>query len=411
MKSDLDSLMQANAVDAILVTGRADHNPAMYYFTGSGHLTIADLIKKRGEMPVLFHGPMEREEALKTGLITRSYSLYPWNDLIKMVNNNRVQAYVLRYQRMLAEAGVTSGRVMLYGMSELGSGYEIFTALQKALPEIVFCGPVEQDLLTQAMATKDATEIARIKNMGKITTEVVGRVAEFLINHSVLDEVLVHSDGTPVTICDVKSRINLWLAELGAENPEGTIFAIGHDAGVPHSSGNPQDYLRLGQTIVFDIYPCEQGGGYFYDFTRTWCLGYAPEPVQALYSQVLKVYNTIMTELQVNTPFPIYQKRTCELFEAMGHPTVQSDPVTEIGYVHSLGHGIGLRVHEKPNSGSQASSTDMLLPGSAITIEPGLYYPEKNMGVRLENSVWVRPDGGFEVLADYPLDLVLPMKK
>ena len=50
------------------------------------------------------------------------------------------------------------------------------------------------------------------------------------------------------------------------------------------------------------------------------------------------------------------------------------------------------------------------MPGSIVTVEPGLYYPEKGMGVRLENTFWVRPDGEMEVLADYLLDLVLPVK-
>ena len=45
-----------------------------------------------------------------------------------------------------------------------------------------------------------------------------------------------------------------------------------------------------------------------------------------------------------------------------------------------------------------------------VTIEPGLYYPERGMGVRLEDTVWVRPDGEMEVLAPYPMDLVLPVK-
>jgi Xaa-Pro aminopeptidase len=42
-----------------------------------------------------------------------------------------------------------------------------------------------------------------------------------------------------------------------------------------------------------------------------------------------------------------------------------------------------------------------------FTFEPGLYYPERGMGVRIEDTVWARPDGGFEVLAEYPKDLVL----
>jgi Xaa-Pro aminopeptidase len=78
--------------------------------------------------------------------------------------------------------------------------------------------------------------------------------------------------------------------------------------------------------------------------------------------------------------------------------------------VHSLGHGLGLHVHERPWFRSIASPSDQLDPGSVVTIEPGLYYPERGMGVRLEDTVWVRPDGNMEILAEYPLDLVLPLK-
>ena len=49
MKTDLDALMQENDLDAILITGPAQHNPAMVYMTGGGHLTTADLIKRRGQ--------------------------------------------------------------------------------------------------------------------------------------------------------------------------------------------------------------------------------------------------------------------------------------------------------------------------------------------------------------------------
>ncbi|HEX7433861.1 MAG TPA: aminopeptidase P family N-terminal domain-containing protein, partial [Anaerolineaceae bacterium] len=62
MITDLDSIMETHGIDALLITGPAQHNPTMVYLTGVRHLTHADLIKKRGEAPVLFHGPMERDE-------------------------------------------------------------------------------------------------------------------------------------------------------------------------------------------------------------------------------------------------------------------------------------------------------------------------------------------------------------
>jgi len=213
-----------------------------------------------------------------------------------------------------------------------------------------------------------------------------------------------------LTIGEVKRRINLWLTMRGVENPEGTVFAIGSDAGVPHNEGLDHQPVEIGKTIVFDIFPCEVGGGYFFDFTRTWCLGYAPDEVQKVYDDVLEVYNKVYEAIEPNRLCSDFQELTCDLFEAKGHPTVKSDRKTLNGYVHSLAHGIGLDVHEGPNFYKRDTNKSILLPGSVITVEPGLYYPERGMGVRLEDTVWVRPDGTLETLAEYSKDLVLEIE-
>lgn len=410
MKTDIDNLMKARNLDAILVIGPAKHNPPMFYMTGGGHLTKAMLIKKHAAEPILFHQSMERDEASRTGLKTMDLNQYRFDSLLKEFNGDILQAVVRRYELMFSDAGITAGRVALTGKIDAGEAHAVFSRLQESMPEIKFVGELDDSLLLTAMATKDDCEIDRIRQMGVITTGVVAQVADFLSSHTVRGEILIKSDGSPLTVGDVKRRINLWLAESEAENPEGTIFAIGRDAGVPHSSGTSSDQLRLGQTIVFDIFPCEAGGGYFYDFTRTWCLGYASDEILSVYEDVHDVYRQIMGELKVNTACKPYQERTCELFEAKGYPTVKSDPQTEEGYVHSLGHGLGLHVHERPWFGTNATENDRLEPGVVVTIEPGLYYPERGMGVRLEDTVWVRPDGEMEVLAPYPMDLVLPVK-
>jgi Xaa-Pro aminopeptidase len=353
---------------------------------------------------------MERDEAARSGLKTISYSRYPYGELLKAANGSPFQAGVLRYQRMFADLELTRGKVLVYGKTDVGRMFSTLSALQSALPGLSFSGDVDEIVLGEAMSTKDADEVARIRRMGHITTAVVGQVADFLSGHKVKDGMLVKPDGEPLRIREVKNKINLWLAERGAENPEDTIFAIGHDSAVPHSSGNPEDILRLGQTIVFDIYPCEAGGGYFYDFTRTWCLGYAPDAALSLYEQVFAVYKTVTAELEVETPLVDYQMRACELFEAQGNPTLRTNPVTTDGYNHSLSHGVGLNLHEKPWSRAGARAVDPLRPGHIFTVEPGLYYPEKGLGMRLEDTYWVTPEGKFEVLAPYPYDLVIPVE-
>lgn len=413
MKSDLDDLMQARHLDAILVLGHAEHNPPMYYFTGGGHVSHAALIKKRGQAPVLFCNDMEREEAAKSGLEIICFSKYPHNELLQEANGNTTLMNALRFRRMFADLGITGGRIGVYGQYDLSSVIGSLNHLQRLMPDLEVVGESREDsIFMYAMESKDQAEVDRIRKMGGITTAVVGRVADYLTGCNVRsDEVLLKEDGSPLTVGDVKSLINLWLAELGAENPEGTIFAIGRHAGVPHSTGNPEDLIRLGRTIVFDIFPCEQGGGYFYDFTRTWSLGYATPEAQQLYDQVRSAHARIIENLDLNVPFKTYQRMVCEYFNSLGHQTPLNTAAPVEGYVHSLGHGLGLNVHERPWSGLTAADDNLLKPGVVITVEPGLYYPEQGMGVRIEDSLWIRPDGRAEILAEYPYDFVLKMKK
>jgi len=413
MKSDLDRLMQESHIDALLVTGAGMHNPTMYYLTCGAFLTHADLIKPRGTDPVLFHTTMERDEAAKSGLQTKNVTGYNYIELLKEANGNRILATALRYQKMLTDVGVTSGRISLYGKTELNNAFAVFTRLQKIMPDIELIGePGGNSVILQAMATKDESEIERIRKMGQITTEVVGMTAEFLSGHYTKDGKLVKPDGTYLTIGNVKRQINFWLAARGAEAPEGFIFAQGRDAGVPHSQGNPEDILETGKTLIYDIFPCEAGGGYYYDFTRTWSLGYAPDGVESLYDDVRSTYETVMSELKLNGKNADYQERVCDLYQALGHKTIRDDTTIQEGDIHSLGHGLGLHIHEAPwfRNKEYATDKDILFAGAVMTVEPGLYYPEQGMGVRLEDTIWVRPDGKMEILAEYPLDLVIPVR-
>ncbi|MCJ7432505.1 MAG: M24 family metallopeptidase, partial [Anaerolineales bacterium] len=404
---------QAKNLDAIMVFGNAEHNPPMTYLTGGGHVNHATLIKKRGEEAVLFFGDMERDEAAKSGLKLTPYSKYDYDALLKKADKDFLLAAAMRTELMLKDMGITSGRVGVYGTYDLGAIIGQLSHLQKLMTTIEFIGEAREDsIFMRAMETKDETEVARIRGMGKVTTSVVGKVANFLASCNVRDdEVLLKEDGSPLTVGDVHSKIRLWVAEHGAELPSGFIFSIGRDAGVPHSTGNPQNLMRLGQTIVFDIYPAEAGGGYYYDFTRTWSLGYATLEAQELFDQVKEIYEKLSDNFDLNAPFRNYQRMTCEYYESKGHQTPLHTKAPVEGYVHGLGHGVGLNIHERPFSSLLVGEDQRLVPGVVVTSEPGLYYPEKNMGVRIEDTIWVRPDGKMEILAEYPYDFVLPMKK
>ena len=402
MISDLDALMKERNLDAVLVLGNAEHNPPMYYFTGGGHVSKAALFKKPGEAAVLYCNTMEREEAEKSGL-----KIIP-------LSTSALEHLAKNAKEVFTERGLPSGRIGVYGETDVSMALHIFAKIREALPELKLVGEDRDNtIFMYAMESKDEREAARIKHMGGVTTQVVGMVADYLISCDVReDEVLLKEDGSPLTIGDVKSKISLWLTERGAVDVEGCIFSIGRDAGLPHSTGNPEDVVRLGETIVFDIFPGEAGGGYFYDFTRTWSLGYAKPEAQQLYNEVKDVYDKVVENIDMNAVFKDYQKLVCDEFNKNGHKTpIHTGGMLTEGYVHSLGHGLGLNVHERPWSRHTASDDNRLKPGAVFTIEPGLYYPEKGMGVRIEDSYWMHADGTVERLAEYPYDFVLPMKK
>jgi Xaa-Pro aminopeptidase len=403
MKQDLDHLMEERGLDAILVAGKAHGNPAMYYMTNG---TVGGyVVKKRGQEAVLLCSPIEREEAAASGLTIVNVAKYDFVTILREAED-RLGAVVELYRRVFADLGV-SGRVGFYGLMDRGSAWVELNALDAQLEGIEVYGDFDVTLIDAARATKDAAEAERMREIGQRTCDIIGQTVEFLRSHDVKDGALAQADGTPLTIGRVHEQISRFIAEQRLEDPEGFIFSIGRDAGVPHNRGNPEDVVALGKTIVFDIFPCEAGGGYFADVTRTFCLGHASPEVEKAYRDVYECQAKLLEAYEVGTEARLYQQMTCEFFEIRGHPTVASDTQTESGYVHSLGHGLGLAVHEEPRFSDTPHNTDVLRPGHVFTCEPGLYYPDRGFGLRIEDDVWIDPEGLVHNLTDFPKELVI----
>jgi Xaa-Pro aminopeptidase len=409
MKQDLDQLMAARGLDAMLVRGKVLGNPPLVYLLNGAHLTQAVLIKKRGEGPTVIVGPMDRATAAATGCSVVLTTRYGYAALLEAHQGDELAASVAYYRRILEDLGV-SGRLGCYGYLDQGYAYALLSALNAATPDVEIVGEVQEDIIKAARATKDAEEVARIRDVGRRTASVVSQTVAFLQSHTVDEAERLRTDeGRVLTVGDVHAHIARLIAAEGLEDPEGFIFATGADAGIPHSRGTAGAPMRLGEAIVFDIFPREVGGGYFFDLTRTFCLGYAPKPVAALHEDVLSCLQVIKAEIRVDVETRRYQQMACAFFRDRGHPTIEDDPATQQGYVHSLGHGVGLDIHEAPRFQDDASNQARLRPGHLFAFEPGLYYPDQGMGCRLEDVLWVGEDGTIHTLTDLPYTLVVPM--
>ncbi len=342
MKSDLDRLMQTYSLEAIFVLGGEMPNMQRDYLMKGAH-TSGYVIKKRGAEPVAIVGGMEIDEAAKSGL-----KIYTYQDFGAAQIRQQYKTDFAGSERALMSAIFDkleiSGRVGFYGTADVSHTMWLTHDVLSQIPniEVVYDHAAGQ-LFENAYETKDPDEIASLKEAARLSGEVVAATWDFISHHHADSQGnVVDVNGSPLTIGAVKRFIRLQELERGLKNAAGMIFAQGRDAAIPHSSGEDTQTLRTGQSIVFDFFPRLVESGYYHDMTRTWSIGFAEPEIQAAYDQVMSAFQIVTDSLQIGDPLSLYQQRVCDLFEASGHPTPRTHPGTMEGYVHSLGHGLGL---------------------------------------------------------------------
>ncbi|MBC8097824.1 MAG: aminopeptidase P family protein [Armatimonadetes bacterium] len=409
MKSDIDRLMAARGFDAIVVLISDAYSPYVDYLVGRAALSNGMVFKDWQAPPVLVVNPMERDEAAATGCRFFTYDELGQQALLDQYPDDPLMARVMLWGKCLQQFGTPNGRVGVYGIAEAEYALALVAKLEETFPQYDFVGESGTTLFAEAAMTKDADELRRLRSVGDRTSAVVRATWEFIAGHRAnADELVVKRDGTSLTIGDVKRFVRRALLDRDLEERE-MIFAQGRDAGVPHNRGQDAQALRLGASIIFDLFPRELGGGYFHDVTRTWCIGYAPDEVREAYHAVSEAFDVALELYAVNRPVSDMQLAVQASLEARHHPTSRSHPGTLEGYVHGLGHGVGLAIHEGYNI-THRNQSDTFQVGNVITIEPGLYYPERGFGVRLEDTVYAAPDGRLVSLTDVPKELVLPLR-
>lgn len=403
MKSDIERLMAERGLDALLILGGTAGNPALYYAVNGAGLTSAVYLHRRGFPPHLVYGPMERDQVATTGL---DGSTFPENDMPRILEENGGEgpaATAAFLQHLLKKHGVT-GRLGVFGVGEAARLYPILRRLAET-PGITLNEEPGRSLLEEARITKSAEEVDRMRKVGKACFEVMDNIKATIRAGKLVNGQLHDKQGRPVTIGHLRAVTRDTYARHGVLEDHDSIIAQGKDGTAPHNIGTDSDGLREGQSIIVDIFPREGGGGYFFDMTRTFCVGAAPARLREVFSQVKEVAMQAIAEIKVGEKAFGYQRRTCERFQAMGYRTVMQDSTITSGYVHGLGHGLGLDIHESPRLGGASTNPDVLAPGHVFTIEPGLYLPDEAVAVRLEDVIWIRPDGTPENLTTYPYDL------
>jgi Xaa-Pro aminopeptidase len=190
-------------------------------------------------------------------------------------------------------------------------------------------------------------------------------------------------------------------SEQGMMAPDIVIVSHGAQSAVGHEPGYGP--VAQGEPVVVDLFPRDPDSGCWADMTRTFCVGEPPEQLVEYQRLCLEALERAQEAIKPGVRGSEVHRIVCELFEEHGYPTQLSKTpgeVLEEGFFHSLGHGVGLEVHEEPGLGRTGVE---LVAGDVLAVEPGLYKPGFG-GCRLEDLVLVTDDG-CEVLTDYPYDL------
>ena len=222
-------------------------------------------------------------------------------------------------------------------------------------------------------AEKDEQELASISKAASITD------AAFLAATTRLT--------AGVTERDLAWRIELAMHELGADGPGFPIIvAAGPHGARPHHDPGDRP-LSEGEPIVIDMGAMVDG--YSADLTRTIVLGEPSTEFVQRYTLVLAAQRNALTGIRAGMTGRDADALAREAFTSSGDDAL---------FVHGLGHGVGLLIHEYPSLGK--TSDDILRPGHVITIEPGLYV-EGWGGIRIEDLCVVTADG-IDVLSNAP---------
>ncbi len=256
---------------------------------------------------------------------------------------------------------------------------------------------VEPDgIVTDIRSVKTEREIEEIRTT-QAANEAAMAAAETLIAEATIDGgVLVHED-EPLTSERVRREIELTLLREGCSLDE-TIVAGGEQGADPHDRGSGP--LEPHKPIVIDIFPRNKTSKYHADMTRTIVKGDPSAEVRRRYDVTRRAYEAALDAVEPDTTGKAVHDAACDVVEAAGYPTLRSDPETDVGFIHSTGHGVGLDVHEGP---SISPSGEELEVGHVITIEPGIYDPDHG-GIRIEDIVVVTEDG-YENLTSYPVSI------
>lgn len=220
-------------------------------------------------------------------------------------------------------------------------------------------------IFTELRAIKEPFEIERIAKAAEITDKA------FLYALSIIK--------SGMTEKQLQQEIDTFFIKNGADgNAFDSIVLAGENTSRPH--GVPSDRaFKTGDLILMDT-GCMYDG-YCSDMTRTIALGYIKDEAVEAYNTVLAAQQIALNRIKAEEKAAMMDKAARDIIDGAGWAE---------NFGHSLGHGVGLEIHENPTLSTR--SKDILRENAVVTVEPGVYF-EGKFGIRIEDMVLVTESG------------------
>lgn len=271
---------------------------------------------------------------------------------------------VMMYKNQLEELNklLDSLKVSSVGYEEEFMTVQLFERFKSALGKREYIGV--SGLFTELRAVKEPFEIERMQRAANITDKAFSHVLSII--------------RSGMTEKQLQQEIDTFFIKNGAENAFDSICLSAENTSRPHGVPSDREF-RTGDLILMDI--GSKFEGYCSDMTRTVALGYIKDEAVYAYNTVLAAQELAINKIKAG-------EKAVEMDKVARDVLANAGWVSEFG--HSLGHGVGLDIHENPTMSTM--SKDILQVNTVVTVEPGVYF-EGKFGIRIEDMVLVTETG------------------
>ena len=295
--------------------------------------------------------------------------VYSKNPVLVTDSRYTVAAKVSRVPQRIVNNGYIGGVIEILNEQNIKNvGIQednLLTSDYLALTEAGFNLNKTNGVFTAFRCSKNQEEIENIKNAQKITDKAFTEILPFI------------KEG--VTEKELRAKLEYIMLSLGADGLAfETIVASGTNGAKPHAV--PSDNkIKSGDFVTIDF--GARLNNYDSDMTRTVAVGEITKEMEEVYNLVLLAHEKGRDALRPGV--------SCKEVDAVARKVIEDGGYGEY-FTHSLGHGVGIEIHESPRLSK--TSQDVLKIGDVVTVEPGIYI-ENKFGVRIENMYVITRDG------------------